>query len=149
MKTADTFAGANMHAINSIIQGWSDWLDEFATMVRRLMMAVLRKLQDSLFVVHAAGKIRRFWLAHFRKDYIKRQLLDREGDCRQCGICCKLLFTCPLLTRQGKCLTYGLCRPHVCKVFPIDQRDLEEVELSGGRCGHDFIRAKLSSTTRQ
>jgi hypothetical protein len=149
MKTADTFAGAKMHAINSIIQGWSGWLDDSTTMVRRLMMAVLRKLQDSLFVVHAAGKARRFWLVHFRKDYVKRQLLDREGDCRQCGVCCNLLFTCPMLTRQGKCLTYGLCRPQVCKVFPIDQRDLEEVELSGGRCGHRFNSAKLSSTTRQ
>ena len=43
-----------------------------------------------------------------------------------------LLFTCPMLTKQGRCLGYGTCRPQACKVFPIDQRDVDEMKRCGG-----------------
>jgi uncharacterized protein YdhG (YjbR/CyaY superfamily) len=49
-----------------------------------------------------------------------------------------LLFTCPMLTKQGRCLVYGACRPQACKVFPIDQRDIDEVKLCGAQCGYRF-----------
>ena len=134
-----------MHAVHSIIKGGSGWLGDLAERVRCLIMAVWRNIQDSRFVVHTAGKFRRLWLVHFQKDYVQRQLVAREGACRQCGACCNLLFTCPMLTRLGKCHIYGLCRPQVCKAFPIDHRDIEEVKLCGGRCGHRFGNAELSS----
>lgn len=89
---------------------------------------------------HLAGKLRRFWLVHFRKHYVQRQLMLRQGACRQCGTCCNLLFTCPMLTCQGTCLVYGVCRPQACKVFPIDARDTAEVGLCGRSCGYRFER---------
>jgi hypothetical protein len=43
-----------------------------------------------------------------------------------------------VLTKDRRCLIYGTCRPGACKVFPIDQRDIDEVRLNGGRCGYHF-----------
>lgn len=107
---------------------------------QRLFSAISRTYHDSRFAFHSIGKLRRFFLVHFRKGHVYRQMQLREGSCNQCGICCSLLFTCPMLTRQGRCLTYGSCRPQACKVFPIDQRDLEEVKVCGSRCGYRFNR---------
>lgn len=103
-----------------------------------LFSAFMQAVKDSRFLLHTTCKLRRFWLVHFRKKYVQRQLLLRHGDCRQCGVCCNMLFTCPMLTRQGKCLIYDSFRPRVCKVFPIDQRDIGEVSLCGGHCGYYF-----------
>lgn len=85
-----------------------------------------------------AGVIRRFVWVHFRKDYVREQTAARRGDCLQCGTCCRFFFRCPLLTRAGRCLVYGYCRPRACKAFPIDQKDLEEVAARGGKCGYWF-----------
>jgi hypothetical protein len=103
-------------------------------------------VRESRFLMQAIGKSRRFYLVHFRKDYVHQQLLLRKGHCRQCGNCCWLLFTCPMLTQQGLCLVYGKCRPQACKVFPIDQRDIEEVALCGGNCGYRFEKQVLKET---
>ena len=108
------------------------------TTLYRWFVNVMQAFQDACFVLHTAGKLRRFWLVHFRKEYVHGQLLAREGDCRQCGMCCNLLFTCPMLTKKRRCLVYGSCRPQACKVFPIDQGDIDEVNLCGGHCGYRF-----------
>ncbi|MBW2056599.1 MAG: hypothetical protein JRH07_08875 [Deltaproteobacteria bacterium] len=98
----------------------------------------VRTIGQSAFVIHLAGKVRRFYLVHFKKGYVQRQLALRRGKCHQCGRCCSFLFVCPMLTRQGLCSSYDRFRPMVCKVFPIDQRDIDEVTLSGGQCGYRF-----------
>ena len=54
----------------------------------------------------------------------------------QKGTCCNILFICPMLAKEGGRTVYGHCRPWVCKVFPISQRDIDEVSLCGGRCGY-------------
>jgi len=77
-------------------------------------------------------------MVHFQKGYVKKQLSARTGACRQCGVCCNLLFTCPMLTKKGRCIIYGSCRPKACKVFPIDQRDIDEIKFCGGQCGYSF-----------
>jgi len=100
-------------------------------------------VKESLFSVQLIGKFRRFYLVHFSKSYVRRQLFYRTGECNQCGMCCALLFTCPMLTQQGLCLVYGKCRPQTCKNFPIDQRDIEEVSLCGGNCGYRFENRSL------
>jgi len=84
-----------------------------------------QKLKHSHFVLYTTGKLRRYGLVHFRKGYVQNQLLVRGGGCRQCGVCCNLLFTCPMLTKNRLCLVYGTCRPQSCKVFPIDLRDIQ------------------------
>jgi len=107
-------------------------------MFTKTMFSFSQILNHSRFWVHAAGKIRRFFLVHFQKKYVKSQLEKRTGQCQRCGACCNLLFTCPMLTTTGKCSVYGLCRPKACKVFPIDQRDIEEIKLFGKKCGYSF-----------
>ena len=110
----------------------------FAGFEHRWISFYVHTREDFHFMVYIAGKVRRFFLVHFNQSYIQRQLLRREGDCRQCGVCCNLLFTCPMLTKNGLCLIYNLCRPGSCRVFPIDQRDIDEVKLCGGKCGYAF-----------
>lgn len=84
------------------------------------------------------GKIRRLFTVHFRKGYLVRQLRSRQGDCHQCGTCCNFTIACPMLTRDRLCLVYGKCRPKACRVFPIDQNDLDDVAACGGVCGYRF-----------
>jgi hypothetical protein len=85
-----------------------------------------------------AGKFRRFLAVHCRKDYVARQLRVRQGDCHQCGTCCHFSMACPMLTKDKLCLVYGSFRPKACKVFPIDQKDIDDVAHCGGLCGYSF-----------
>ncbi len=124
-----------------ISQGMHRWFDRFIDLTRfsnRFFLNIAHQLRDSHLMFHISGKLRRFGLVHFRKRYIHRQLSVRQGFCRQCGTCCNLLFTCPMLTKQSRCLVYGTCRPQACKTFPIDQRDIDEVKLCSGLCGFRF-----------
>ena len=84
------------------------------------------------------GKIRRFFLPKFYPEYVKKQLSIRQGECLQCGKCCVFLNRCPFLKGHGeniRCLIYNICRPKQCKIFPIDERDIREVN---GTCGYSF-----------
>jgi hypothetical protein len=92
----------------------------------------------SCFMIHLTGKLRRYYLTHFRKGYVQRQLALRKGECHQCGRCCSFLFGCVMLTREGLCRTYETWRWEACKSFPINQKDIDEVSLNGGRCGYRF-----------
>jgi hypothetical protein len=131
-----------MRLISFGVHRWFDQITGLTTFSYRLIFTVTQALKDSRFVLHATGKFRRFWLVHFRKRYVQSQLLARGGVCRQCGACCNLVFTCPMLTRKGLCLVYGTSRPQACKVFPIDQRDIDEVKLCGVQCGYCFNEEK-------
>lgn len=127
-----------MQPISQSVHRWFDLVSLLTTFFYRLIFTITQAVKDSRFLLHTTGKSRRLWLVHFRKEYVQRQLLLRHGDCRQCGACCNLLFTCPMLTKRGRCVVYGFCRPQACKVFPIDQRDIDEVNLCGGHCGYRF-----------
>ena len=117
----------------------------FVLYFNRLIFAITRGFKSSRFILHLNGKLRRLRMVHFQKKYVRNQLSLRRGACRQCGVCCNLLFTCPMLTKKGKCIVYGLCRPRACMVFPINQRDIDEIKLCGGQCGY-FFKALSSST---
>ena len=84
------------------------------------------------------AKLRRFFIIHFRPGYLKKQHQMRRGHCRQCGLCCSLFVRCPFFTSDHLCRVYGKCRPKVCKVYPIDQRDIDEIAALGGQCGYSF-----------
>jgi hypothetical protein len=129
-----------MQLINHSMHKWLDQIAGLTAFSQRLILTITQAFQDSRFVLHATGKFRRFWLVHFRKEYVHRQLPVRKGKCHQCGTCCNLLFTCPMLTKQRRCFVYGSCRPQACKVFPIDQRDIDEVNFCSGHCGYRFGR---------
>ncbi|EPR42108.1 hypothetical protein dsx2_2895 [Desulfovibrio sp. X2] len=127
-----------MHLTSNAVDRCRSRLCDMTESCGRLCAVTARTVHASRFLLHAMGKSRRFLLVHFRKGYVREQLHVREGGCRQCGTCCNLLVTCPMLTTQRTCLAYGTCRPQACKVFPIDQRDIDEVTACGGRCGYNF-----------
>ena len=54
-----------------------------------------------------------------------------------CGRCCKLVFQCPFLggTEDSSYCTIYDNRPKPCQVFPINERDLAEVDYF---CGYSF-----------
>ncbi|MGB5986583.1 MAG: hypothetical protein WBG37_14855 [Desulfobacterales bacterium] len=120
---------------------WVQQASGLSTFFCRLIITIKQAVKDTRFLLHTTGKVRRFWLVHFQKAYVQGQLLARKGDCRQCGSCCNLLFTCPMLTKSRLCFIYGICRPQACKVFPIDRRDIDEITLCGGHCGYRFKKA--------
>lgn len=94
-------------------------------------------------MIHLMGKFRRIYLVYFRKAYVKRQLALRKGECLQCAQCCSFVFACPMLEREGLCRIYSKFRLEMCKSFPIDQRDIDEVALRGGTCGYFFDNPPL------
>ncbi len=81
------------------------------------------------------GKLRRAWLTSFRSRYVREQRRRRRGRCHQCGECCRLVFRCPMLLKDNRCRIYGLPRPANCTAFPIDRRDIQDVD---GACGYSF-----------
>ena len=127
-----------MQAISYSIHRWFEQISAAMTFFHSLLRNVTQTFINSRFEFHLSGKLRRFYLVHCQKKYVQQQLFARQGACRQCGACCNLLFTCPMLTKQGRCLVYTTCRPQACKIFPIDQRDIDEVRLYGGQCGYRF-----------
>ncbi len=90
----------------------------------------------------ARGKLRRWWLTNFRPGYVAEQLARREGACKGCGRCCRLMFRCLFLTRSHRCFVYGLWRPGNCTAFPIDERDLGDVD---GECGYSFSEETVTA----
>ena len=85
-------------------------------------------------------KARRFCLSWGRREYLEEQKRFRFGDCYQCGRCCKFVFRCPFLKEMGDdhslCEIYHIGRPYQCAAFPLDQRDLADVDF---HCGYFFL----------
>src|SRR4030042_591469 len=101
-------------------------------MIRSIQSCIPRLVQvlrESCFLNDLIGIFRRMYLVYLRREYVKRQLGLRKGECHQCGECCSFLFACPMLTQQRLCRIYKKTRPGVCKLFPLDQRDIDEVAL--------------------
>jgi hypothetical protein len=99
-----------------------------------------RAVEDAKFRARQAqGKLRRFVSANFRKQEVVAQLALRRGECNRCGACCEILFKCPFLKKHDDgTSTCGIYddRPNQCRLFPIEQRDLQEVR---GSCSFYFI----------
>jgi hypothetical protein len=73
-------------------------------------------------LVEGWGKLRRYYLSHFRRAYVESMRRRRRGSCRQCASCCAVMFKCPYL-KGNKCQVYE-DRFEQCIDFPIDERDL-------------------------
>jgi len=134
-----------MHTISHSVERRPRRIVKVIDVSWQLFTTVIQTFKTTRFWLHATGKTRRFFIVHARKGYVERQLSLREGGCRQCGTCCNLLFTCPSLTQSGECTVYGICRPQACKVFPIDQRDIDEIKACGSECGYRFNEAAKDS----
>jgi len=86
------------------------------------------------FLLEGWGKLRRYYLSHYRKRYVQKMLAFRRGECARCGTCCSIMIRCPHLEGDNRCKIYD--RRYVqCRMFPIDPRDLRG-RLSS--CGHYF-----------
>jgi len=106
--------------------------------IRVTTVGMLFGWRESVLTLHLRGKIRRFWAVNFRPAYVRRQLSLRGGHCHQCGACCALGNTCPMLHRGRHCIIYMGYRPKSCRKFPLDERDIADVAAAGGKCGYQF-----------
>ena len=85
-----------------------------------------------------ANKIRRTYLCYFKPEYVQEQETAREGECVGCGKCCTLVFRCVFLegsVEQSRCMIYDIGRPKPCGAFPIDPKDLADVNFL---CSYTF-----------
>lgn len=89
------------------------------------------------FLREGWGKVRRYYLSHYRKSYVERMLKLRRGACRRCGACCSVMIRCPYLKGANECGIYER-RFSQCRLFPIDRRDLRGRFSS---CGYYFVAA--------
>jgi len=87
------------------------------------------------------GKVRRFYLTHFRPRYVEQSLARRQGHCHRTGACCNLLLTCPVYTpRPLPTCRINHWKPKVCRMFPIDERDIRDRDIMSPDvpCGFSF-----------
>ena len=108
---------------------------------RRIEAKRSRAVEDAKFRARQVqGKLRRFVSTNFRKQEVEQAVKEmRRGECNRCGACCEILFKCPFLKKHGDGeTTCGIYedRPNQCKLFPTEQRDLEEVR---GSCTYSFV----------
>jgi len=91
---------------------------------------------------HRVGKLRRFFSFVLAYPLVKKKLARRKGHCTRCGACCRLPEKCMFLVMENgkaRCRVYRF-RPPNCRIFPIDERDLEDRNRVEPRrpCGYYF-----------
>ena len=87
------------------------------------------------------GVIRRFYLVHCRPEYVETKRKQRVGECSRCGDCCLLVVRCPFLEGKNECKIYSK-RSEQCRMFPIDERDLEDCPT----CSFRFVEDARSTS---
>lgn len=71
------------------------------------------------------SSVRRRYYCYFKKKHVEEMLSKRQGSCEGCeGVCCYITRICPFI-EDGKCKLYKKGIPFFCKVFPIDEKDIE------------------------
>jgi len=103
----------------------------------------LSKIKNTKYLLNKTlllrSTVRRYFLCQFSKDYVAEQMDKRRGTCLQCGKCCELSIKCPMLKKKNNeisCRIYHHGRPKACISFPIDKRDLANVNFE---CGYYFV----------
>lgn len=93
-----------------------------------------RKIIGFLYTKHSWGAVRRWLLPKVLPDKVLyRWKPYQRGGCNRCGLCCKIVFRCPFFhedVQTTACTIYTSEKhsPDGCVVFPIDPRDLAEVQ---------------------
>jgi hypothetical protein len=49
-----------------------------------------------------------------------------------------LLQSSILMPATCACVIYGECHPQACQVFPIGQKNIDEISACGKKCGYHF-----------
>ena len=71
------------------------------------------------------ASLRRRYLFIFKRSYVNKMLSKRQGSCDGCGgMCCIRNMNCSFF-KKGKCSIYNKGIPLFCKIYPIDQKDIE------------------------
>ena len=88
------------------------------------------------------GKIQRFYVGHFRKEYVQERIAARKGECQRCGACCQLLVRCAFSAEcdsQAGCSIY-MHRPVNCRIYPLDNNHIAErdIVMPERPCGYYF-----------
>jgi len=104
------------------------------------------KLTLTQKLIHAWGKVRRFYYGIFCQDYVRRSHARRRGHCLRCGACCKLMFLCGHLdtgTDPPSCTLHDVKYKN-CRIFPIDEADLADRDIIAPdtKCGYYFVPKK-------
>lgn len=105
----------------------------------------MRRWSDLTFrerAILGLGKVRRFYLAHFRPRFVAGSIARRRGHCHRTGACCNLMFSCPVYTsRPLPTCRVNRYKPRVCRMFPIDERDLRDRDIISPDipCGFSFV----------
>ena len=93
----------------------------------------------------ARGKVRRLIQAKLIPETVATRAALRQGECNRCGECCKILFRCPFLKTldngEYSCRIYH-SRFASCRHYPVDSRDLREVNNCSYSFGQDPVVAK-------
>jgi len=113
----------------------------FALNINSMKKRYLKKIMKSAAATplsRVGSKIRRFFLCITQKEYVRDQEKRRSGECVSCGKCCMLPFRCPFLIGDEDNFRCGIYneRPGQCRAFPIDERDLKDVNY---QCGYFFV----------
>ena len=80
-------------------------------------------------IVLAWGVVRRTVLHLCRPNYIRSMHATRQGACKRCGACCRLVVECPHVCDEAgmaACRRHKRTRLPNCVNFPIDRRDLAD-----------------------
>ena len=69
-----------------------------------------------------------------KKDYVRKKLEKRKGECRRCGQCCR---GCPNLGKDNLCRVYENRPSWLCfRDFPLDELDQRAWNVKD--CGYSF-----------
>ncbi len=78
------------------------------------------------------NRVRRMVGVLIDKDYIKKKIKKRKGQCNRCGECCK---RCKYL-KKNKCVIYNKRLWFCYKEFPLDKFDI--LIFGVKKCGYRF-----------
>jgi hypothetical protein len=85
--------------------------------------------------------LRRRYIFHFKKRKFYENLKKRKGKCKKCGACCNLTRSFCLFLENNKCNLYKSKIPFMCKIYPIDQKEIDSYGLTD-ICGYYWEEEK-------
>ncbi len=100
-------------------------------------------------------RLRHHFCPIFRRTYVYKSLKQRKGECRQCGICCRIpIFgvRCPFL-KDNKCSIHKTFKPYSCRIAFFDKKDryyglIPELEKACGYYWENEDENSLNNATK-
>lgn len=102
--------------------------------LRKKSWIAVRKVGSIFYSRSFWGTARRWILSTvLPESVLQRWMPYRKGECNRCGMCCRIVLTCPFLDEVDQlaaCRIFTSTRhaPPPCLTFPLDPRDLADVQ---------------------